>query len=158
MESKNDKTELCLTRRETLQGMAGLVAVSLVGGSTAAAELDLPPVSDRDLKFNSGWRFYRGEAPGAEAPTFDDAAWRALDIPHDWSIEDLPRRTGRRRGSYLDRRRRPGARGAIRSLCQRRPDRDRVDRRRHRLVSQDLSDSRAYPRAVKRSSASKAST
>jgi beta-galactosidase len=40
--------------------------------------------------FDSGWRFYRGDITGAEAEGFDDSAWRLLDLPHDWSIEDLP--------------------------------------------------------------------
>ncbi|OGX91026.1 glycoside hydrolase family 2 TIM barrel-domain containing protein [Hymenobacter coccineus] len=40
--------------------------------------------------FDAGWRFHRGGAQGAERPGFDDAAWRAVDLPHDWSIEDLP--------------------------------------------------------------------
>ncbi len=44
----------------------------------------------RDQPFNTDWRFLRGEAPGAEQPAFDDSAWRKLDVPHDWSIEDLP--------------------------------------------------------------------
>ncbi|TPG65837.1 sugar-binding domain-containing protein [Hymenobacter nivis] len=38
--------------------------------------------------FNSGWKFHRGDAPGAEKPTADDRAWRALTLPHDWSIEE----------------------------------------------------------------------
>jgi beta-galactosidase len=40
--------------------------------------------------FDDGWRFHRGGALGAEKPEFDDSAWRVLDLPHDWSIEDLP--------------------------------------------------------------------
>ncbi len=39
------------------------------------------------MSFNDGWRFHRGEAEGAEAPAFDDSAWRPLDLPHDWAIE-----------------------------------------------------------------------
>lgn len=39
--------------------------------------------------FDSGWRFHRGGAQGAERPSFDDSKWRNLDLPHDWSIEDL---------------------------------------------------------------------
>lgn len=39
---------------------------------------------------DSGWRFTRGEAPGAERPEFDDSGWRDVDLPHDWSVEDLP--------------------------------------------------------------------
>jgi beta-galactosidase len=46
----------------------------------------------RDQPFDAGWRFHRGDAAGAERPEFDDAAWRLLDLPHDWSIEDLPAR------------------------------------------------------------------
>ena len=44
----------------------------------------------RDQPFDAGWHFLRADAPGAEAPGFDDATWRVLDVPHDWSIEDLP--------------------------------------------------------------------
>jgi beta-galactosidase len=40
--------------------------------------------------FDSGWRFYRGGVQGAEMPGFDDSKWRKVDLPHDWSIEDLP--------------------------------------------------------------------
>ncbi len=32
------------------------------------------------------WRFYLGDASGAENPSFDDASWTAIDVPHDWSI------------------------------------------------------------------------
>ena len=48
---------------------------------------------NRDLNFDAGWRFNRGDAPGAELPIFNDAVWRMLDVPHDWSIEDLPANT-----------------------------------------------------------------
>lgn len=37
--------------------------------------------------FNAGWRFYKGQADGAQAIHFDDSAWQAVDVPHDWSIE-----------------------------------------------------------------------
>jgi beta-galactosidase len=40
--------------------------------------------------FDKDWRFHRGGAQGAEAPGFDDSKWRKVDLPHDWSIEDLP--------------------------------------------------------------------
>jgi len=40
--------------------------------------------------FDFGWRFHRGGAQGAEDPSFDDSKWRSVDLPHDWSIEDLP--------------------------------------------------------------------
>ncbi|HEX7570180.1 MAG TPA: hypothetical protein VF492_06720, partial [Verrucomicrobiae bacterium] len=45
---------------------------------------------NRETAFDSDWRFLRADASGADAPGFDDAAWRRLDLPHDWSIVDLP--------------------------------------------------------------------
>ncbi len=36
---------------------------------------------------DASWRFLKSDATGAEAPGFVDAAWRQLDVPHDWSIE-----------------------------------------------------------------------
>jgi beta-galactosidase len=45
---------------------------------------------NRRNSFNEGWKFQRGDMAGAEKPEFDDSGWRALDLPHDWSIEDLP--------------------------------------------------------------------
>jgi beta-galactosidase len=37
--------------------------------------------------FDFDWRFHLGDVPHAEAPMFDDASWRKVDLPHDWSIE-----------------------------------------------------------------------
>lgn len=36
---------------------------------------------------DTNWRFTLGDDPEASAPAFDDSRWRALDVPHDWSIE-----------------------------------------------------------------------
>lgn len=40
--------------------------------------------------FDFVWKFHRGEAKGAERPGFNDAGWKDVDLPHDWSIEDIP--------------------------------------------------------------------
>ena len=50
------------------------------------------PVSDvynggRGTSFNVDWKFQLGDVSGAESPTYNDASWRALSVPHDWSIE-----------------------------------------------------------------------
>ncbi len=37
--------------------------------------------------FTEGWRFNLGEVPAAAEKIFDDAKWRQLNLPHDWSIE-----------------------------------------------------------------------
>lgn len=39
------------------------------------------------VSLDPDWRFFQGDANGAEAAGFNDASWRKLDIPHDWSIE-----------------------------------------------------------------------
>ena len=43
-----------------------------------------------ESSFDDNWKFYKGDAAGAEATTFNDASWRNVDLPHDWSIEALP--------------------------------------------------------------------
>jgi beta-galactosidase len=50
--------------------------------------------TSRGTSFDSEWRFLRADAAGAETPGFDDRSWRTLDLPHDWSIEDLPSTNG----------------------------------------------------------------
>lgn len=40
--------------------------------------------------FDDGWKFFLGGAQGAEKPAFEDSGWRKLDLPHDWSIENIP--------------------------------------------------------------------
>jgi beta-galactosidase len=48
--------------------------------------------------FDPGWRLNVADSPGAEAPSFDDASWKPVTLPHAWnedsafkvSIDDLP--------------------------------------------------------------------
>ncbi|NLO69612.1 MAG: glycoside hydrolase family 2 protein [Porphyromonadaceae bacterium] len=42
--------------------------------------------SQRKTLFNDNWKF-RLDTQNAESYAFDDADWRTLDLPHDWSIE-----------------------------------------------------------------------
>lgn len=39
------------------------------------------------FRMDLGWEFTLGDPPDAEKAGLDDSAWRALDVPHDWSIE-----------------------------------------------------------------------
>jgi len=57
-----------------------------VGGSRRPLREDT--LSRQRLSMDPGWRFRTGDSPGAEKPEFDDASWRVLDLPHDWSIEN----------------------------------------------------------------------
>jgi beta-galactosidase len=64
-------------------------ALFVVAALCAAAT---PSAAQRQrLSMDPGWRFTLGDPAGAEQPKFDDHQWRALDLPHDWSIEGTPR-------------------------------------------------------------------
>lgn len=36
---------------------------------------------------NFGWRFHPGDLADGQSPTLDDSAWRLVDVPHDFQIE-----------------------------------------------------------------------
>ena len=67
--------------------IATLIAVSI--GNSLWAKIQ-PQQKPRTLSFDPDWRFIKANPSGAEKPSFDDSGWRTLDLPHDWSIEDLP--------------------------------------------------------------------
>ncbi|HUB34445.1 MAG TPA: beta-galactosidase GalB [Bryobacteraceae bacterium] len=61
--------------------LAALLPLIAYGAETVRSS------AERRQSFNLGWKFFKGEAAGAEAPGFQDASWRSLDLPHDWAIE-----------------------------------------------------------------------
>lgn len=40
--------------------------------------------------FNHDWLFYRGDLTEAQVPKYDDSTWRRVNLPHDYSIENVP--------------------------------------------------------------------
>ncbi|MBN1996093.1 DUF4982 domain-containing protein [candidate division KSB1 bacterium] len=44
----------------------------------------------REIPFDNNWMFSRDSLSNVEIPDYDDLDWRMLDLPHDWSIEDIP--------------------------------------------------------------------
>ena len=38
-------------------------------------------------KINDNWKFTLEDAPDAQNPTYNDAKWQAVNVPHDWSVE-----------------------------------------------------------------------
>lgn len=46
--------------------------------------------SQTNILFDDGWKFHRGNVINAEQTNFNDNNWRQVNLPHDWSIEDLP--------------------------------------------------------------------
>jgi beta-galactosidase len=63
-----------------------------------------PAAAERMRSFDHDWRFALVNREAATDPAgayahaadraYDDSSWRALDLPHDWSIELLPTATG----------------------------------------------------------------
>src|SRR6478735_4767966 len=39
------------------------------------------------INFNATWRFHLGDVADGQRIDFNDAQWRVLNLPHDWSIE-----------------------------------------------------------------------
>ena len=37
-------------------------------------------------RFDDGWLFRLGDDTTARRPAYDDASWRRLRLPHDWSV------------------------------------------------------------------------
>jgi beta-galactosidase len=66
--------------------LAVLIACS-VPASMSAARVESPR---QIVAADASWKFYLGDPGGAEMRTFADGAWRAVDLPHDWSIESKP--------------------------------------------------------------------
>jgi beta-galactosidase len=87
-----------LPRRDALKSLiAGFTAGPFLTGKILRERQSGPETGEgspagsrRSQLFDGGWRFYRGDAAGAEAADFDDHAWQRLDLPHDWSVEPLP--------------------------------------------------------------------
>lgn len=71
-----------MNRPLTPLGPASRLAFTLCIGFQALAGESPRRVED----FNGDWLFARGEQPGAEAIAFDDRAWQAVRLPHDWAI------------------------------------------------------------------------
>jgi beta-galactosidase len=63
-----------------------ILLAAVISASILMAQNPEPGIN----RFDSGWRFHRGGALSAENPQFDDSGWRLVDLPHDWSIEDMP--------------------------------------------------------------------
>jgi beta-galactosidase len=68
-------------------GLAGCAFTppAVMSGTTTA--FAVAPGSIHQQVFNQGWLFAKEDVAGAEAADFNDASWRRLDLPHDWSIE-----------------------------------------------------------------------
>ncbi len=90
MSQENGSFGQVLTRRAVLTRAVVGAALATAAPYLSHTEALLPrgPSSVRTKdSFDLGWKFLKGDLAGAQRIDFADATWRALDLPHDWSIE-----------------------------------------------------------------------
>lgn len=70
----------------------GLLIYLLLVSAVLSAQTKRPSsaVSSRTIHFDDSWLFIKDSIANAEQANFNDAKWRKVELPHDWSIEDLP--------------------------------------------------------------------
>ncbi len=68
-------------RRILIYALAGLLIINQAGAQMK---------TNNTSNFDNDWLFHLGALLGGEQMNLDDSKWRKLDLPHDWSIEDVP--------------------------------------------------------------------
>lgn len=93
---------MTVTRRSVLAASAAAPAAGALLGAPAARAADVTGDAPgrRTVALRDGWRFAlvnpggitdpTGRYAQAADPEYDDAAWRRVAVPHDWSIEQTP--------------------------------------------------------------------
>ncbi|MEZ5102994.1 MAG: glycoside hydrolase family 2 TIM barrel-domain containing protein [Draconibacterium sp.] len=70
-----------------MTGTVLLIIIFLITGC------NLMPIHENprtELLLDFDWKFHSGDVEDARQIFFNDSTWRNIDLPHDWSIEDLP--------------------------------------------------------------------
>ena len=71
--------------KKIIPGICLLVCFSAVNAQNSAGKRSIP--------FDAGWHFIKDSTVSADAAGYDDSKWKIVNLPHDWSIEDLPNQT-----------------------------------------------------------------
>ena len=68
-----------------------LLPIIMVITLVACVSKNNEPVTlpERHRPMDTGWKFLHDSVAGAEATAFNDSNWRTIDLPHDWSIENI---------------------------------------------------------------------
>ncbi len=74
---------LVLTMLMVITSVPALSLVAFAEGISALLEDELPRY---ELNFNKGWKFNLGDVNGAQSTGYSDAAWKSVNLPHDFSI------------------------------------------------------------------------
>jgi beta-galactosidase len=72
-----------MTRKHNLLVTVTLCALCLFVAQVCLANLR----PGRRVSFNQDWRFQLGDVTNGQDAGLNDAQWRQLDLPHDWSVE-----------------------------------------------------------------------
>jgi beta-galactosidase len=59
------------------------IVLSFMAGAISAQSLEIRQVEN----FCEDWKFHLGDITNGNDPALNDSEWRALNLPHDWSIE-----------------------------------------------------------------------
>ncbi len=85
-----NKGKLDMIKSFTLLSFAGVVMLIGSGCQAFAGNGSWQP--GQEVRIDDGWRFQKGEVPNGQQPYYDDSSWAVVDLPHDWSLDDLPPR------------------------------------------------------------------
>ena len=85
-----------------LLNIAMLVSLFAIFTTQSIAQLNNIQTAVRHKsKFNNDWKFKLGDNPEYKDTSFNDNAWRKLNLPHDWSIEGaFDKRAGESNGFF----------------------------------------------------------
>jgi len=84
-----------MTKIQSFLLFLGIFTIPLIHAQTISSRQIIP--------LDSAWRFWQGDDAAAKQPSFNDANWRTLNLPHDWSIEASvnPPPNGEQNGGYF---------------------------------------------------------
>ena len=74
---------------------------STIKGAAETIRVSSGAASDRETSFNDGWKFYLGNNSSAMNVNFDDSGWKAVTLPHDFSISQNFTTSGEAESGFL---------------------------------------------------------
>src|SRR5271169_2128795 len=82
--NQTDHPNVLLHRAMSFLIVGAGILIILFGNPPPLRAADQPR---QQLSADFGWKFIKGDQPDANKSDFNDTDWRAVNLPHDWSIE-----------------------------------------------------------------------
>jgi beta-galactosidase len=73
-----------------MKGSLFICFLLISAGIYAQQKSNASSVAIRTIPFDNNWLFTKDSVTNAEQADYNDSKWRTVNLPHDWSIEDLP--------------------------------------------------------------------